>query len=230
VKVVTRAKSAVEINNDGSLTAYYSFDLPYPTNDNGPNGLNGTSVNAGTVTGRVNQAMFFTGSTSYFQAYGFYQVYGIYSNKPFSISLWIKPALPSGCNIIQQSVGQTSGTCMSLIGIYSVAGSTGQIIVQGYQWPIIIGPFIVVNTWTHISWTYSWTNGYTLYVNGILFGSTGAYGFGNSGNITWIQIGNSINNCQNVYISGTPYQGLVDEVYVHNRELSQVDVTALANP
>jgi len=54
VKVVTRAKSAAEINNDGSLTAYYSFDFPYPTNDNGPNGLNGTSVNTAIVTGRVN--------------------------------------------------------------------------------------------------------------------------------------------------------------------------------
>jgi hypothetical protein len=187
-------------------------------------------VNTAIVTGRVNQAMLFTGSTSYFQAYGFYQVYGVYSNKPFSISLWIKPAAAGGCNIIQQSVGQTNGTCMNMIGISSVTGSTGQIIVQGYAWLLIYGPFIVVNTWAHISWTYSSTNGYTLYVNGILFGSTGATGFGNSGSITWIQIGNSINNCQNGYISSATYQGLVDEVYVHNRELSQADVTALANP
>jgi hypothetical protein len=66
LKVTTRAKSSTEILIDASLIAYYSFDLPYPSNNNGPNGLNGTLVNTVTVTGRVNQAMRFTGISSYF--------------------------------------------------------------------------------------------------------------------------------------------------------------------
>ena len=230
VKLVTRAKSAAEINKDGSLIAYYSFDSPYPTNDNGPNGLNGTAVNAATVTGRVNQAMLFTGSASYFQAYGFYQVYGVYPSKPFSVSLWLNPGSVSSCSIVQQSLNQTGGSsCFSMIGIYSTNGNTGQIMVQGWAWQIIYGPYLTVNTWTHVSMTYSSVNGIILYVNGIRFGSTGSFGFGYAGDITWIQIANSI-SCNTGYMSGAVYQGLVDEVYVHNRELAQTDVTALANP
>lgn len=229
VRVITRAKSSAEVNKDGSLIAYYSFDLPSPIYDNGPNGLNGTSMNTATVGGRVNQAILFTGSTSYFQAYGFYQVYGIYSNKPFSISLWINPSAIYSCSIIQQSTTQTGGTCMNMIGISSTAGYTGQIAVQGWAWPTIYGPFITINTWTHISWTYSSTNGYTLYTNGVLFGTTGSSSFGSSGSITWMQIGNNI-NCQSGSIPNTAFQGSIDEVYVHNRELSLSEVKTLANP
>lgn len=229
VKVVTRSKSATEINNDGSLVAYFSFNLPYPMNDNGPNGLNGTSINTATVAGRIQQAILFTGSTSYFQAYGFYQLFGVYSNKPFSISLWINPSSIINCVIIQQSVNQTGGTCMNLIGIYSVSGCTGQIAVQGWAWPTIYGPYLTTNTWTHISWTYSSTNGYTLYVNRVLFGSTDASGFWSPGSTTWIQIGNGL-NCQSDAFPNTAYQDSINEVYVHNRELPQADVKVLANP
>ncbi|CAF1411372.1 unnamed protein product [Rotaria sordida] len=135
VALTTRAKSSVEILRDASLIAYYSFDSPNPTVDNGPNGLDGTSNNIVTATGRVNEAMRFLGSSSsYFRAYGFYQMfYGVVSLKPFSMAMWINPSsisYPASCS-----------------------GSA---------------------------------NGY--------------------------------------------YQGYVDELYIYNRELSQTDVTSLANP
>ncbi|CAF1191036.1 unnamed protein product [Didymodactylos carnosus] len=229
VKVSTRAKSATEILNDASLTAYFSFDLPYPSNDNGPNGLNGTSANTATVTGRVNQALVFTGSSSYFQVYGFYQLFGLYSNKPFSISLWVNPTSTTSCSIIQQSTNQSGGTCLNMIGVWSTANYAGQLTVQGWAWPTIYGPYVTANTWTHISWTYSVTNGYSLYVNGVLFGNTGSSGFSGSGSITWLQIGSGL-ACSSGSIPNTAYQGAVDELYVHNRELSQTEVTTLANP
>ncbi len=230
VKVTTRAKSATEILNDASLIAYYSFDFPSPNSDNGPNGFNGTSVNTATVLGRVNQAMRFTGSSSYFQAYGFYQVgYGVYMNKPFSISMWINPSSTASSTFVQQSTTQSGGSCLNMIGFYSASGLAGQLLVQTYGFPTIYGPYITMNTWTHFSWTYSPTNGYTLYVNGILFGSTGAYTLLASGAITWLQIGyNFVCTAANIYNAG--YQGSIDEIYIHNRELTQTDVTALANP
>ena len=102
VKVATRAKSATEILNAATLIAHYPFDTPSPNNDNGPNGINGNSSNTGSTTGRVNQAMRFTGSTSFFQAYGFYQMgLGVVSNYPFSISMWINPSSnTTACTIV----------------------------------------------------------------------------------------------------------------------------------
>ncbi|CAF4376306.1 unnamed protein product, partial [Rotaria sordida] len=127
VKIQTQAKSATEILTAASLIAYYSFDLPNPTNDNGPNGLNGSSTNTPTVTGRVNQAMQFTGSSSYFQAYGFYQAgFGVNYNKAFSISMWISPSSYSACTFVQMSTAYNGGSCFNMLGIWSYTSNAGQ--------------------------------------------------------------------------------------------------------
>lgn len=230
VRVTTRAKSAAEILSDASLIAYYSFDLPSPSIDSGPNGFNGTSVNTAVVLGRVKQAMRFTGSASYFQAYGFYQTgYGVFMNKPFSISMWINPSSTASSTFVQQSTTQSGGSCMNMVGFLSLSGLTGQLLVQTYGFPTIYGPYITTNIWTHFSWTYAPSNGYTLYVNGVLFGSTGAYSLLASGAITWLQVGyNFVCTAGNILNAG--YQGSIDEIYIHNRELTQRDVTALATP
>lgn len=47
--------------------------------------------------------------------------------------------------------------------------------------------------------------------------------------IKWLYIGCGINN-NNGYLTGAGYQGAIDEVYFHIRELTQSDITALANP
>ena len=231
VKVVTRAKSASEILQDASLIAYYSFDLPSVTLDNGPNGLNGTLINAAVVTGRVNEAIRFTGASSYFQAYGFYQVpYGVLLNRPFSISLWINPWLNTPCTFLQLSRLQSSGSCFSFLGIWSsVSNSPGQITAQGYSTVTMFDPYVMINTWTHISWTYSQSNGFSLYVNGILFGVTGSTTYSGSSYIVWLQVGNNF-VCSSGYLPSTAYQGSIDEIYVHSRELTASDVYALANP
>jgi hypothetical protein len=228
VKLTTQAQSSTQILFDASVTAYYSFDLPSVNNDNGPNGLNGLSNNTAVVNGRVNQAMHFTGSYSYFQAYGFYQLVYSASNQPFSVSLWINPSLVSSATIVQITQQQSSGSCFNFIGIASASGLTGQIIVQGYAWPVIYGPFLTINTWTHVSVTYSSADGMTLYVNGVLFGSTGSNTFSTTSWISWLQIGYNFVCSGNIQNNG--YQGSIDEVYVHSRELTQADITGLANP
>ncbi|CAF2659490.1 unnamed protein product [Rotaria sp. Silwood2] len=229
VQITTRAKSSDEILTAATLAGYFSFDVPSPYNDYGPNGVNGTQNNTVIVSGRVNQAIRFTGSLSYFYAYGFFQAaYGVYASKSFSVSLWINPTALTASTIVQFSYNLTTFRCHNLIGIFSNYGTTGQIIVQGMYWPIIVGPYITTNTWTHISVTYSFTNGLSLYVNGVYIGHTGSFTFSNSGYITYLQLG-FMYTCSSASISNTGYQGLVDEVYVHSRELTQADVTALAN-
>jgi hypothetical protein len=228
VKLVTRAKSSTEILFDASVTAYYSFDLSSLSNDNGPNGLNGLSINTVMVKGRVNQAMGFSGSSSYFQAYGFYQIIYSVSTNPFSVSFWMNPSGVASSTIVQITQLQSSSSCFNFIGITSPTGVTGQLMVQGYGWPIIYGSFLTINVWTHVSVTYSLADGMILYVNGVLFGSTGVSIFSNTGYITWIQIGYNFACGNNVPNGG--YQGSIDEFYVHSRELTQADITVLANP
>ncbi|CAF2767879.1 unnamed protein product [Rotaria sp. Silwood2] len=235
VALTTRAKSSVEILRDASLMAYYSFDSPNPTVDSGPNGLDGISSNTATVSGRVNQAMRFLGSSSsYFRAYGLYQVpYGIIISKPFSMALWINPSSLYNIAIIQMFSSTISlFSCETLLGIYSSSGSTtsGQIIVHNFNnyASYLTGPFVTQNIWTHISLTYSVTNGYTLYVNGVLFGSTGTVSYVQSSTLAYLYIGYTLSCSGNAVTSS--YQGYIDELYIYNRELSQTDVTSLANP
>ncbi|CAF1286309.1 unnamed protein product, partial [Rotaria sordida] len=115
--VTTSARSSTVILRDASLLAYYSFDSPNPTVDSGPNGLDGTSSNTVTVTGRINQAMRFLGSsTSYFRAYGFYNMpYGVATGKPFSMALWIYPTSVNNIAIIQMIYSIGSSSCGTLL-------------------------------------------------------------------------------------------------------------------
>ena len=230
--LTTQAKGSTQILSDGSLTAYYSFDSPNPASDNGPNGLNGVSSNTFTTTGRVNQAMGFYGGSSYFQVYGFYQLpYGVTSGKPFSIALWINPLSVSTSTIIQLfGTALSSSQCENLLGIYASGSSAGQIYVHSSSGgpSFITGPFVTQNTWTHISLTYSSSNGYSLYVNGVFYGATGTVSEGSSGAFAYFYIG-FYTTC---YLSSASarYGGSVDEVYIYSRELSRTDVTQLANP
>ncbi len=229
-RITTRAKSASEILNAATLSAYFSFDLPNPTYDSGPLGLNGTANNTGIVSGRVNLGMRFSGSSSYFYAYGFYQTaYAVFSGRPFSVSLWLNPAATGSCAIVQTSIGPFGSTCHNLLGFYSTLAITMQLVVQGYAWPSIYGPYPAVNVWTHVSVTYSLTNGLRLYVNGVYYGSTGAFTFGNTGYIMYMQFG-YVSGCGSSSITNAGYQGSIDEVYVHSREISQSEVSTLANP
>ena len=236
VRVTTRAKSAAEILEAATLMAYYPFDLPNQSLDRGPNGLHGTQTNAALVAGRFNQAMRFTGTNSFFQAYGFYNLgWGVLSNRPFTIALWINPSSIASSTILQTSPFQNSSFSpayiSNMIGFWSVSGTVnGQLVTQMYSWANVFGPFLSLNTWTHVAYTFSTTRGNTQYVNGVLIGSTGATTINNVYfAIQWLHIGYTF--CWNAgYIPCSGYQGAVDELYVYNRELSASEIYALANP
>ncbi|CAF1316978.1 unnamed protein product [Didymodactylos carnosus] len=101
------------------------------------------------------------------------------------------------------------GTLMYSTQGYQMLGLTnsGQVAAQILDhttvntWQYIYGAFVVVNTWVHVACTFSVTNGFILYVNGV---SQGA-------------------------ITGTNYQGSVDELYAHRRELRSSEILALAS-
>ncbi|CAF0849601.1 unnamed protein product [Adineta steineri] len=232
--ISTAYKNGCNALNTTGLVACYSFDFG-STFDNGPNHLNGTLVgNVTTVSGHLNQALLFNSNASYFYTGGLVAL-GT-SNQSFSFSFWMKPISVTGGTIVHISVGPngySNGTtiwCVAFIGFHS----SGKLIAQVYNSATVavIGPTINLNVWTHVVETYSTTNGVTLYINGTLFGSTGATSYTASGVTDYIHLayyGTQGSPCAAGNINPGQFMGAIDEFRVYNRELTSLDVSALAN-
>ncbi|CAF2093367.1 unnamed protein product [Rotaria magnacalcarata] len=165
-----------------------------------------------------------SGQSSYFQAYGFFQLdCGVIQSKPFSVSLQINLTEYIPCAIVQMSPTLRSRYCRNLSGFLPTENSTSHIIIEGTNNTSILGPEVILNTWTHISVTYSMINGLRLY-----FDSTDSFPFEASGSIIYLQIGFS-RWCTSYIIPNADYKGLIDEVYVHSRELTQAEINILVN-
>ena len=230
IRLTTMAKSATTILTDATLVAYFSFDNSPVTDDTGPNKISATVQNAAMVAGKVNQALSFSGSLSYFQAYAFYQL--SQANREFSLALWINPTIATG-TIIQKTKLPTSTTapCSILMafstigqiifGIPTALGTTSQIV----------GPTITVNQWTHLGYTYSPTNGVIMYINGIRQGTTGNVSYATWGtNYDYLNVAQNISTaCSLSLITNGYYQGSIDEFYVYRRELTASAIASLAN-
>ena len=209
------------------MIAYFPFDNATLIDDNGPNKIYSTMQNAAVVTGRVNQGLAFNGVSSYMQAFGFYSLGR--SSQAHSFTLWIYPYSVNGGTIIHISTVQTNhvSPCADVIGITTA----GQISFRTYGSNLqITGPFISTLQWTHIAYTYSSTNGQSMYINGVLFLSTGATSYSGSGVVEWLTVGYNFGTCTVTPINGGYYIGAIDELYVFRRELTASEVYSLANP
>lgn len=76
------------------------------------------------------------------------------------------------------------------------------------------------NSWTHVGYTYSSTNGIRLYINGTYFSTSGAFSSSASGNPMYMAIGSNFgsNTCSPGY--GGYFNGVADEFYLYSRELT----------
>ncbi|CAF1411388.1 unnamed protein product [Rotaria sordida] len=111
--------------------------------------------------------------------------------------------------------------------------STGNINVRLWNSGAlgVSGPVLALNSWTHIGYTYSSTNGIRLYINGTQFVTTGASSFTASGSPMYIVLGNDDGRtslCSPGF--GGSFNGAMDEFYLYRRELTASQVLALANP
>ena len=227
-----RAKSASEILTDATLVAYYTMDcLSFSSLDSGPNQINGAAVGLISTGGRVGQSYLFSSNSSYFQATGLVLLGQSY--RPYSFAMWLRPTttVTNGGTILHIS-SQTNGVgwCLPFIGL----SSTGQIVLNAYNGTVITvtGPVLTLNQWVHIVETYSITNGLRLYVNGVFIGQSSTFTYLSSGLPMVATLGQSLtgNICAHSGIVPGPYTGHIDEFYIYSRELSQADITALANP
>ena len=230
LSITTRAKTAAEILTDASLVAYFSFDGTSLTTDYGPNKIVAYMQNTIAATGKIGRGLSFSGTISMFQAYAFYQL--SQPNREFSIAIWVYPILANG-TLIQKTKSQytTTGPCC----IFMAFSSTGQIV---YSIPSLVtttqvyGPFLSLNQWTHLGYTYSPTNGIVMYINGARYGSTGAVYYNSTANGTdWLNLGWAASSCTTggTSISNGYFQGAIDELYVYRRELSASEVSSLAS-
>jgi hypothetical protein len=230
----SRAKTAAEILDDATLVARYSMDcISFPGWDSGPNLITATAnaLYSGDG-GRVGQSFLYNNSAAYFQATGFTLLGQPY--RPYSVALWVRPiiSVTNGGTILQVSqYTNGAGWCLPFLGLSSL----GQII--GISWngtaPMqVTGPVLTVGQWTHVVESYSQTNALRLYINGQLYAQSSPYVFVPSGVPMTVTLGQSLSgtSCARGTLVTGNYQGEIDEFYIYSRELSQADITALANP
>jgi len=205
--------------------------LSYISWDSGPNQIHGTTYQLSSGDGgRIGQSYLFNSPLSYFQASGFLLLGQSYS--PYSFSMWLRPLVTTSGTIMQIS-SQTNGLgwCLPFLGL----SSSGEIIAiswTGSSAPTIVGPVLVSGQWVHIALTYKPSDSMRLYINGELYGQTSAFVYAPGLTPMTVTLGNHLNGtaCANNGIERDQYYGQIDEFYLFSRELSQADVTTLANP
>ncbi|CAF1334941.1 unnamed protein product [Rotaria sp. Silwood1] len=230
--ITGRDKSACEILEEASLAAYFTFDSGISFTDSGPNSLSavGQSVSF-TSNGHSLQAISFNGSTSsYFQIS---DVTGLgITNRPFTISFWIRPQSLSGTLVHVSANSSGLGWCIPFLGF----AANGSIIAQMLNGIIryVIGPSIpLAPTWTHIVETWGPVNGLRLYIDNVLVASTTsmANSYTASTVPNYVTLGNSLSGasiCNGGLLgSMSPFNGDMDEFRIYSRELTADDICTL---
>ena len=224
-----RSKTPDEILRDATLTLYVSFDSN-STNDQGPFRINGSLVgNTSFVSGRQGQALQISDvPDSFFATQGFVLL-GTRS-QPYSFSIWIKPTLLRKSSILHMSRWDTGGGwCLPMIGL----AEGGQLNTLSWDASNIqvMGPVVLINSWTHVVATYSSAHGLQLYVNGSLYNASLPFSFLVAGSPTYLFVGSprTGTSCGGSLGTNGQYSGAVDELRVYSRELSPADVFSLAN-
>ena len=225
-----RSKTSDEILHDATLTVYFSFDHN-STYDQGPLRINGSLIGNVTFTaGRIGQALEIPNvNQSYIQVPGLVLL-GT-SNRSYSFSIWIQPYLQQQAAIVQAAdILDTSGWYLPLLALTT----TSQLVSYSWDGQLVrvAGPVAPANDWTHVAVTYSLISGLHLYVNGTLIDASMPFSFLSSGTPIYLLLGNPDFGgvCSLTFDSCGPYVGAVDEFRLYSRELTPVDVVALANP
>ncbi|CAF4377798.1 unnamed protein product [Rotaria socialis] len=227
MQFVSSAKNASDILRDATLMAYYSFDTSLTT-DNSLNGINTTAYGSPRlVPGRVNKAIQVNPSVFVYTGYSSFPPLGV-SNQPHTYSLWVKPTSSYALSTIL-FVTTPTYWCLSII----MMTPSCHIVLSSYDGGLVsvLGPIIPLNTWTHVGATYSPSNGFRLYINGIFYSTSGAFNYTAAGTSLDVFIGSD--GGYGMYCatgSSSGFTGSIDELFVYSRELTASEILAAANP
>ena len=196
--------------------------------DDGPNSLSSISQNVSYVSsGHLSDAISFNHNISYFQISGLTGLGTI--NKPFSISLWIRPIALSGTLVFVENSTVGVHWCIPFLGF----ASNGSLVAQMWNGGVrsVFGPVLSTSSvWHHIVQTWSVTNGLRLYVNNTLVKSDPlAINYAASSVQNNVRLANRPNKvCASGGITSPyPYRGDMDDFRIYSRELTIGDVNAL---
>jgi hypothetical protein len=215
-----------------TLAARFNFDGGSPLLDLGPNSVSSSGSNYSFVSGVIQQAISFTGSSSsFFQASGFVPL-GV-SSQPFSFSLWIQPQALAGTLVQVSTNASGTGSCASFIG-FSSNGSLVAQVKTNTSFATVLYPSLPLMSFTHIVQTWSSTNGLRLYINSYIVGSAAATSYSATLNwVNYVTVGGCLSGCGNcTATSGNPilpgpFAGAVDSFRVYSRELTPSEVCTL---
>jgi hypothetical protein len=225
-----RVRTPREILDDASLTVYLSFDN-YSLNDQGPLRINGH------VNGSVNFTEGIVGgalhidpiSDSYVQVTGLVLL-GV-SDQSYSISIWIRPSERRNSTIVHvSSENNGMGWCIPMLTLTD----QGQLIALSWSAgrEDLSGPIVPLNGWTHVAITYSRSVGLSLYTNGTVSNSSGAFSFTASGSTrSNLFLGSSLfgtSSCGYIPYYNGQYTGALDEFRLYSRALSENEISELA--
>jgi hypothetical protein len=131
----------------------------------------------------------------------------------------------------------TSAWCLPFIGF----ASTTHVAIQvwdGSTASYVLGPILPLNSWTHVVQTWSSSHGLSLYINGALYAQDSTVtNYAASGVADYLTLASTLqaipypaNGCSTTGVLGGLgyYNGLLDELRVYSRELSALEVCALA--
>ncbi len=137
------------------------------------------------------------------------------ANGDRTIAAWVKPSTLSAGNMTIAGWGNDSGGLLSEI---MILGTTGRIQFHGNGADITSTTSIVINTWSYV--VYTLTGGTVrFYINGSLDATTGS-----------VTLNTSTVNCKigrQPDFNGQYFRGLIEQVGIWSRALSQSEVTTL---
>jgi hypothetical protein len=189
-------------------------------------GIHGTLVNGAAVaSGKVGKAFSFDGVDDSIDVP---DSNALDLTTRFTLSAWINPSSPQldpAQGAIISKIGGGGGNNGYQFGLTGLNGVLYcQFNASGEQWPtnslaVNLPNPIAVGQWSHVACTYDNAD-LQIYVNGLLAGSM------------FVGLKNVVNSTSTLRISGDDnsngfFHGLIDEVQIYNRALSQAEVQSV---
>lgn len=217
-----QAESCLPANLQNGVIAFYPFSNG-SINDSSGNGYhltNTTSASSGMDrAGNANCAFSFVQTNGDFLKYTNPTFIDNFQTLPFSISLWYKNE-NDPISDYELLIGRDTGIhCPDTFGQWSVGLYDLRKPVFGINEYSLWHQIPTTTNWKHLVVTCIGTD-LKLYINGILTTDTANTGCGGSSNPTL--------NIGDLYL-GKYYTGLLDDVIIYNRVLTQTEITELYN-
>ncbi len=201
---------------DPDLAAWWAFDEGQGTvaRDGSGHGNDGTLTNGPTwVPGRLETALQFNGTNTSVRA-----AHIPLDSRSFTITMWINPVLTGSAIVFSQS--QSSSTNLDMhfrIGGPSSTDAPVRAVRMGFYSNDLDTPTNVIqdNTWYHLAFWYDFeAQNRKIYVNGVQAAQASAAPF----------LGASGNTVIGSWASSQYFNGIIDDVQIYHRALSDGEV------